>query len=429
MIDSLERALKLRKTLKKDDKVLVVDFSGTKQGKDTSRVKNLELMPNVATGEKVFRTKINIKQLDQAASEEYGKEFWDMKNKTNEEIENFINKQEFDFPMWFKHHEDFKHSNALDYNFPFILQVAGCNFHDGTASGGCTYCFVDDKSNDGSLGSGKTLLGIEDTVDSMLSAREKIHEAYLEQGLDTNIKVLRTSGGEPTIVLDWILDLWREVGKRGLDFVGQIDSNLSTARLVDEFEKQGIYEKHTLEKLAEYPVKILTALKGTDQKSLQSNIQSFTTLDEQKHSIKKFLTAGFDIYPQMYNPDPATLERYLTRMDEFIENFSLRVHIGPLVLYGPNVKRLELLAKKQNRDPKEFTKATKESWDNNYKQGCEVIDSYLRKRHGVGYKEVTRSDVELKMTPWFRRAFYCVKNLKDRPKLKDPITTLHIIDP
>ncbi len=395
MINSLERALKLRETLNKEDKVLVVDFSGTLQGKDTSRV--IDLMPNVATGEYVFRTKVNIKGLDPIASEEYKTTFFDTRSKTDKEIEDFVKKQEFDFPLWYKHDKDFALSKVSDYNYPFILQVAGCNFHDGTESGGCKYCFVDDKSNDGKQAKGKTTLGTKETVDSMLQAREKINKAYQKHGFDTNIKVLRVSGGEPTIVLNWVLKLWREVANRGLDFVGKMDSNLSTAKLVDHFEQQGIYEPHTLEKLAEYPVKILTALKGTDTRNLHSNIQAIATITEQQRSIKKFLSAGFDIYPQMYNPNPKTLDAYLTEMDSLIENFSLRVHIGPLKLYGPNSKRLELMAKKQKQNPEKFIEQTKNKWDQNYKEGCEVMDSYLRKRHGVGYKETTRSDVKLKL--------------------------------
>ncbi|MFH0752203.1 MAG: hypothetical protein V1914_01245 [archaeon] len=395
MINSTERALKLRETLKKDDKILVVDFSETLQGKDTSRV--IDLMPNVATGEYIFRTKVNIKELDPLASKEYGTEFFDIRGKSNQEIEDFVKKQEFDFPLWYKHDKDFLHSKVPDYNYPFILQVAGCNFHDGTPEGGCKYCFVDDKSNDGAVSNGKTSLGIEETVESMLSAQTKINKAYTQHGFDTNIKVLRVSGGEPTIVLDWVLNLWREVAKRGLNLVGQMDSNLSTANLVDYFEQQGIYEPNTLEKLAEHPTKILTALKGTDTQNLQSNVQAMTTLADQQQSIKRFLTAGFDIYPQMYNPNPQTLEGYMTKMDEFIEDFSLRVHIGPLKLYGPNAKRLELIANRLGKDPKEFTKLTKETWDKNYKQGCEAMDSYLTKKYGVGYKEVTRSDVKLNL--------------------------------
>lgn len=392
--DPVKRALELRETLINDGKVLVVDYSDTLQGKDTSKV--IELMPNVATGDMVFRAKVNIKELDKIASEKYGAEFFDITKKTDLEIEDFVKKQEFDFPLWYKHNDGFSMQNICDYNPPFILQVAGCNFHDGSSTGGCWYCFVDDKSNNGIVEKGKVYLGTSDTIDSMLLARGRIKEEYAKIGKNLDIKVLRTSGGEPTIALDWVLNLWREVGKRGLDFVGQIDSNLSTGQVVDYFEKEGIYETGILEKLAEYPVKVLTALKGCDEASMQNNVQSEATMKQQLYSLKKFLRAGFDIYPQMYNPNPATLEDYLKRMDNEINHFSLKIHIGPLKMYGPNSERIKFEAQRLGRDPELMIKEKKTEWDNNYAASCAVLDAYLGNRYGIGYKSITRSDVKLK---------------------------------
>ncbi len=390
-MDPVEKALTLRKTLIRDEEVLVADFSNTLQGKDTSRV--IDLMPNVSTGEYVFRAKVNIKQLDPLAAKEYGTTFFDISEKTEEEIEDFIKVQEFDFPLWFKHNEEF--NNVLDYNTPFIMQVAGCNFHNGYETGGCWYCFVDNESNDGIVATGKTFLRPEDAVESIMAAREKIKDVYAEQGLDLNIKVFRTSGGEPTVALDWILNAWREIGDRGLDFVGQLDSNLSTGMIVDRFEKEGVFEKNILEKLAEYPVKILTAIKGVDEENLQNNVQSAATMQTQEYSILKFLRAGFDIYPQMYNPNPMTLYSYLEDMERVIDNFSLRVHIGPLKLYGPNKKRLEFQAKKLGKDPEAFIEETIKQWKSNYEGGCNVIEDYLYHVHGTHYKKEVRSDIEL----------------------------------
>ena len=109
--------------------------------------------------------------------------------------------------------------------------------------------------------------------------------------------------------------------------------------------------------------------------------------------MKKFLRAGFDIYPQMYNPYPATLESYLKRLDSEIENASLRVHIGPLKSYGPTKKRLEARACNGGNGSEVQTAL----WDAQYEVGCEILEGYLKKRHGVGYKEVTRSDVSLRV--------------------------------
>jgi len=393
-INPVQRAEELRRTLL-EQRIYVVDFSGTLQGKDTSRV--IDLMPNIKTGEYVFRTKVNVKAIDPMAANEYKNEFFDVAQKTDAEIEGFIRKQEFDFPLWFKHNSDFSMKRVCDYNTPFILQTGGCNFHDGSSTGGCWYCFVDDKSNDGVRGKGKASLSATETIDSMLNAREKIKETYAKLNREVNIRTLRTSGGEPTIVLDWILGLWREVERRGLNFVGQLDSNLSTGAVVDDFESRGIYEPHILEKLAKYPIKVLTALKGSDEENLQANVQSTTTMAAQEYSLRKFLKAGFDIYPQLYNPNPATLEIFLEDMDAKVENLSLRIHIGPLKLYGPNKQRLDFEAKARGIEPQVFIAQKKKEWDENYAKSCEVIDTYLRKTYGVGYKDVTRSDVQLKI--------------------------------
>ncbi len=392
-IDPVKRGLELRDNLKQRDDILVVDFSNTLQGKDTSRV--VDLMPNVRTGAYVFRAKVNVKSIDPIAAPEYKVAYQDINKMSESEIEELVRKDDFDFPLWFKHSPGFNMRRVLDYNPPFILQVAGCNFHDGSCSGGCWYCFVDDESNNGVPGKGKTCLGVQDTLDSMLAAREKVKRVYEPYGHDVMLKVLRVSGGEPTLVLDWVLNLWREARKKNLDFVGQLDTNLSTGILVDEFERQGIFEKNTLEKLAEHPVKVLTALKGTDEENLQNNVQSTATMEQQKNSVRRILHAGFDIYPQLYNPNPATLERYLEGMDMEIDSFSLRVHLGPLKIYGPTRKRLTLEAQRLGLNPEEFIAQKKKEWDDNYRKGCEVIENYLQRQYGLAYKALTRSDIKL----------------------------------
>jgi hypothetical protein len=395
-VDSTKRALHLRKGIMKDGKVLVTDFSDTLQGKDTSKV--IDLMPNVNTGEYVFRAKVNVKEIDPIAVGVYGKDHKDIFNMGEGEIEDLIKRSEFDFPLWYKHDEGFDMRNVHNYNLPFIMQVAGCNFNDGTETGGCWYCFVDNASNDGELTTGKTFLGARDTVDSIISAQKKIKETYRQHGVsDLEIKVMRTSGGEPTVALDWVLELWREIEDRGLDLVGQLDSNLSTGEIVDYFGGIGVYDRFILEDLAVYPIKVLTALKGTDKQNLQENVQSNASMESQEYSVKRFLGAGFDIYPQMYNPNPKTLWEYLENMDKKIKNFSLRVHIGPLKLYGPNGKRLELEAERLGRVKEEFVEEKKREWDDNYNSGCEVINSYLNHTYGVNYKDTVRSDVDLKI--------------------------------
>ncbi|MBW3012695.1 hypothetical protein KY340_00665 [Candidatus Woesearchaeota archaeon] len=394
--DPFEQALRLRETLLKDNKILVVDFSDTLQGKDTSRV--VELMPNIHSGKYLFRTKVNVKEIDPVASAEYGTDFFDISTMSDKEIEDFIKMQEFDFPLWFKHINGFHIRNIMDYNPPFILQVAGCNFHDSQGIGGCTYCFVDDESNDGKPSRKKEYLSVNDTVDSFVIARSRIRKFYKEYGLSLMPSVLRMSGGEPTLALDWALNLWRIISKMDFNVVGQIDSNLSTGHLIERFEETGTYEKNILEKLAEHPIKMLAALKGTDELNLQENAQSKTTLEEQLYSLKKLILAGFDVFIQLYNPNPDSLESFLTRMDKEIEDFSLKVHIGPLKMYGPNRARLQKIAIGKGLNPEQFIERTASQWKDNYERSCEIIDRYIRKtRGGIGYKDTVRADVELKV--------------------------------
>ena len=394
-MDPKKRAMQLRNTLaSKDGRILVVDFSKTQQRGDTSKI--IDAMPN-AEGKLVFRTKANIKPIDAIASRIYKTEFFDASRRSDDDIKLFVNRQEFDFPLWWMNHAGFSMQKIHQYNLPFILQVAGCNFHNGTRTGGCHYCFVDDKSNDGLISEGKTFLGIADTIGSMERGRENVKALYKEKGIeDMDMKVLRISGGEPTIVLDWALGLWREIEKRRLDIVGQLDTNLSTGTMIDAFEHEGIYEKNILKKLSEFPVKILAGIKGISDENLRDNVQAAASMTMQYYSLKKLIKAGLDVYPQAYNPDPERLAIFLSLMDDIFENFSLRLHIGQLKSeYLPTQARLTAEAKALGADPKEFISKKDKEWKENYRRNCEIMDDYLRENHGVGYQQVARPEIKM----------------------------------
>ncbi|MFA6594000.1 MAG: radical SAM protein [Candidatus Buchananbacteria bacterium] len=382
----LERAQALHQTIvTPGGRLLVADFSTTLQGKDTSKV--IELMPN-QDGRKLFRFKFNAKEVDPLAAGAYGKKFVDTSRLSPGEIEECLKQQEFDFALWFKHIAGYELSRALDYNAPFILQVAGCNFHSGACDGGCLYCFVDNELNDGQRETGKKwLVDVDDVIDSFLMARDKVREIYKKQtGVDLNIKVLRVSGGEPTIALDWIIKLWRRIEERGEDIVGQVDTNLSTPHLwpID-------YYRH----LAVFPVKVLAAIKGTDNANLRDNVQANATISDQVFCLRTLVEAGLDIFPQMYNPNPDTLVKWLNMIERNIENFALRVHIGPLKPYGPTLARLKAKALREGKDPEKFSAQKIKEWETHYQKCCGILDGYLRGRYGVGYRQTVRSDVKL----------------------------------
>jgi hypothetical protein len=402
-IDPIKRGLELRPSLVKgegiDKELLVVDFTNTLQGKDTSKI--IDTMKN-PKGNYVFRVKCNEKSIDPLAVDIYGKDFFDVSKHSSGEIMNHMKMAEFDFAIWPSKMKGYAIKRVADYNLPIIIQAAGCDFHDGSETGGCWYCFVDDKSNDGIPGNGKTYMSVSDFVEGAKNARSIIRKAYKERAnFDINPKVIRVSGGEPTLALDYVLETWREIRRQGLDFIGQLDSNLSTGKIVNKFEEEGIYEDNILKKLAGFnkknPIKVLAAIKGISNKNFEDNVQSYTTLDDQMVSLVNFLEAGLDIYPQMYNPDPMVLPGYLKTMDGRIENFSKKIHIGPLKIYSPTEKRLTCEANRIGKDPKQFIAEKKAEWDYNYSEGCKILDSYLHETYGVGYREIPRPEVKLKL--------------------------------
>lgn len=394
MIDAINRGLEIRRSIINCNELLVVDFSDTLEGKDSSKI--IELMPISRTNKYPFRTKVNIKELDKIACNIYNKEFFDTSKKSDKEIEDFVKRKEFDFPLWYKNTKGFEMKKINQYNNPFILQVAGCNFHGEDNQGGCKYCFVDDSSNDAKISNAKIYLNINKTIESFIEARQKIKEIYSKNGQDMDLKVFRISGGEPTIALDWALNILKGFEKNKIDVCTQIDTNLSTGRLIDNYEKTGVFEKYILEHIANYNVKVLTAIKGVSDENLTENIMAYTNLEEQTYSLKKIIKAGLDIYPQMYNPNPNQLKNYLDQMDNQFENFSLKVHIGPLKVYSPTKQRLEKIALQNNLNPNEEIKKQEETWKRNYENSCNVLNDYLQDRYKLGYKDTVRSDVKIK---------------------------------
>lgn len=90
-----------------------------------------------------------------------------------------------------------------DYNEVFIVQLAECNFHPG-----CWYCFVPEELR---RGEGK-----------MFSAAE-VMDMWRSAG---SPRVLRISGGEPTLAPEFLAEMMVEVYQEGV--LLWIDTNLST---------------------------------------------------------------------------------------------------------------------------------------------------------------------------------------------------------
>jgi len=205
------------------------------------------------------------------------------------------------------------------------------------------------------------------------------------------------------------------IESRGLDqdIVCQVDTNLST--LSDDFLRSvenmiggfsGFLSSpeyqwfHLLEEnlriLAGYGVKFLAGMKGCDSANVASNTQSNQTLMAQLQSLRRLVDFGLDVYPQMYNPNPATLSLFLEFVDNFLlRNFSKRLHIGPLKLYGPNRERLMHEAEEAHIERQCYVLGEENKWTRAFRASEIVMNEYLLSRYRRSYKQITRSDVTL----------------------------------
>jgi len=107
-----------------------------------------------------------------------------------------------------------------DYNKVFTVQAAGCDFD-------CNYCFVPKKLNAADPSLGK-YFSAKDIVKHFLLARSRSKDP---------MNVLRLSGGNPTIVPEMILDVYRAMKDMKADAYLWVDSNLSTYRYMEALGK------------------------------------------------------------------------------------------------------------------------------------------------------------------------------------------------
>lgn len=103
-----------------------------------------------------------------------------------------------------------------DYNKVFTVQLSGCDYD-------CSYCYVPKQINIADQTLGKYFSGAE-IVDNFLAARSKS---------DAPMKVIRLSGGNPTIVPEIIIDVYRAIKAKNAGAYLWVDSNLSTPRYME----------------------------------------------------------------------------------------------------------------------------------------------------------------------------------------------------
>ncbi|MFH0868723.1 MAG: hypothetical protein V1839_00690 [archaeon] len=213
LVDPTKQAFEKRKLAVRNvdgkTQVLCVDFAGTMQEVDIKR--RTDLPVDAATGTHPYRFKIDNKALDPEERKNKGLPPFDFSD-TEAIIKALGEPRTFDMPLWFVNLAGDDISRILQYDLALIFQSKGCNLHDWTETGGCTYCYVDDVSNNPSNKKNAVWLGIENIINTAEKLRE---DASVRKGRE--LHRIRHSGGETTTELDFTLELQKEIEKRDLE--------------------------------------------------------------------------------------------------------------------------------------------------------------------------------------------------------------------
>jgi hypothetical protein len=130
-VDPLQRGIELRKILVNNEgKILCVDLDKTVQKQDLTK----GCFKDEATGTWPYRSKVNVKAIDPELRASKGLPPFDF-NETEAILQEM--RGEFDIPHWFLAKAGDELKNILPYDMPWIYQLKGCDFHDGTEIGGC----------------------------------------------------------------------------------------------------------------------------------------------------------------------------------------------------------------------------------------------------------------------------------------------------
>ncbi|MEM5853540.1 MAG: radical SAM protein [Candidatus Aenigmatarchaeota archaeon] len=344
----------------KNLKLLLANFEGSVQQKDIEKRTSLI--------ESFFRLKVDVPA-------------WEDPNFNWQDKEMIMNSMadRFDMPSWALYRLEGRAELCEDlkkYNKVFIYQMKGCNFH-------CPYCYVDDYNKDGIQDANSRFLSIEEIIQAFLRNR------------DNMLNRIRPSGGEPSLVPEQWLYLLEKLEDYELskEVHVQSDTNLSTGHFMDDMEKRGEIDRNLLKDVAGYRnFSLLTSFKGTDPENFLENTRSKKEFfEEQFYSFSKYLEAGIDVYPFLYNPNPNSLESFMDRFEkEFGKEICKKVWIFRIKIYDVTGKRLKNEAKAMSLDPEAYVKRYEEEWEKNFVESEKIMERIMKERFGVNYKKVLR---------------------------------------
>lgn len=233
-----------------------------------------------------------------------------------------------------------------NYSKVFTVQIAGCDFD-------CNYCFVPRRLNVGDAAFGRYFSAAE-IVDAYLSVKSRS---------DAPMNVIRLSGGNPTIVPEAILGVYREMSGRGLSDYLWIDTNLSTHLYMQALGRE------FSDMLARKNVGIVGCFKGTDEKDFsiisgvapdffQLQFETARWLLEQRADLYIYLPA------LVYGDVEKSLAGFVRRLATVHKNLALRTELLAIIDFPGAWRNYARAALQARPMPTTDQKAVFDAWYN-----------------------------------------------------------------
>jgi len=241
-----------------------------------------------------------------------------------------------------------KNGDPKKYNKSLTVQVAGCNYD-------CNFCYVPKGQKTADTKYGK-YFSAKEIIEIFSEARKESEEP---------LNVIRISGGEPIIVPEIILDVYRELEKMDLKEVYiWIDTNISTSKYLEKSESD---LKDVMKKKN---IGVVGCFKGVCREDFSMiTCAKPEFYEKQFETAKLFLDWKTDFY--IYLPALVYEDNIENKIKEFIEriqtlnkNLPLRVEVIQIVEYAAAAVNIAEKAKEGRPLPKTDQKIFFDLWYN-----------------------------------------------------------------
>ncbi|MFQ6010122.1 MAG: hypothetical protein ACE5J7_03335 [Candidatus Aenigmatarchaeota archaeon] len=301
-------------------------------------------------------------------------------------------KYNFDMPLISLRRTDRPLKDIRHFDMALITQLQGCNLHDFGPGGGCIFCYVDAESNCPYTPNRGVWLGVENILTTVKELRD---DPTIRAGLE--LHRVRLSGGEPTVMLDFALELAETIEKEKIDQLHVwFDTNLSAKTFIDNMIKENKYPKDILQQLASHDVCVYAAFKGTTDKNIIHNAQAELSTNEQMEALGQLVDARLEAYPCIYNPDYKSFPDFIDKLNENFTNASKILRIeGINWTYEPTKLRIRKIAEAINVPEEYLYNAYVQEEALNYNKCEEFMLHYVGDKYGLPYKEFDRTQFKV----------------------------------